>query len=140
VYVHRVGRTGRAGQAGTAVTLLTPQDAELEAALTQQLGGPQQSESEHEDSGQKQGLRPFERLTKAAVEGLRYRGEDIARSLTKSAVKEVDVFLSLLKGAARGTAPLPAIMQALLCVSPERLACLPRHRRAKGEWHISLPP
>ena len=42
VYVHRVGRTGRAGQAGTAVTLFTPQDAELEAELTQQLGGAPQ--------------------------------------------------------------------------------------------------
>ena len=41
-YVHRVGRTGRAGQAGTAVTLFTPQDAELEAELTQQLGGARQ--------------------------------------------------------------------------------------------------
>lgn len=36
-----------------------------------------------------EGLRPFGRLTKASVEGLRYRAEDIARSLTKTAVKEV---------------------------------------------------
>lgn len=37
---------------------------------------------------QQGGLRQFERLTKASVEGLRYRAEDIARSLTKPAIKE----------------------------------------------------
>lgn len=41
------------------------------------------------EAGAHGGLRPFERLTKASVEGLRYRAEDIARSLTKSAIKEV---------------------------------------------------
>jgi hypothetical protein len=41
------------------------------------------------EAGQQEGLRPFERLTKASVEGLRYRAEDVARSLTKSAIKEV---------------------------------------------------
>lgn len=35
------------------------------------------------------GMQPFTRLTKAAVEALRYRAEDIARSITKSVVKEV---------------------------------------------------
>lgn len=35
------------------------------------------------------GMRPFAGLSKAAVEALRYRGEDIARSITKSVVKEV---------------------------------------------------
>ena len=34
-------------------------------------------------------MQPFTRLTKASVEALRYRGEDIARSITKSVVKEV---------------------------------------------------
>lgn len=41
-----------------------------------------------EPAEQEGGLRPFERLTKASVEGLRYRAEDIARSLTKSCIKE----------------------------------------------------
>ena len=35
------------------------------------------------------GLQPFARLTKASIEALRYRGEDIARSISKSVVKEV---------------------------------------------------
>lgn len=34
------------------------------------------------------GIQPFPGLTKAAVEALRYRGEDIARSITKAVVKE----------------------------------------------------
>ena len=34
------------------------------------------------------GLQPFHHLTKASVEALRYRGEDIARSITKAVVKE----------------------------------------------------
>jgi hypothetical protein len=34
-------------------------------------------------------LQPFTRLTKAATEALRYRAEDVARSLTKSVIKEV---------------------------------------------------
>ncbi len=34
------------------------------------------------------GLQPFPHLTKASVEALRYRGEDIARSITKAVVKE----------------------------------------------------
>lgn len=33
-------------------------------------------------------MQPFSGLTKAAVEALRYRGEDIARSITKAVVKE----------------------------------------------------
>ena len=34
-------------------------------------------------------LRPFPRITRAATEALRYRAEDIARSLTKTVIKEV---------------------------------------------------
>ena len=37
-------------------------------------------------------IKPFVALTTASVEALRYRGEDIARSLTKTVVKEVNVF------------------------------------------------
>ena len=34
-------------------------------------------------------LQLFTRLTPAAIEALRYRGEDIARSLTKTVIREV---------------------------------------------------
>ena len=97
--MHRVGRTGRAGQAGTAITLLGAGDAALEAALQRQLGPSPAAQQGAErgppgDAGAASaaaapGLAPFGRLTRAAVEALRYRAEDIARSLTRSAVKEV---------------------------------------------------
>ena len=96
--MHRVGRTGRAGQAGTAITLLGAGDAALEAALQRQLvPSPAQQGAEWDPPGVSgaagaaaaPGLAPFGRLTHAAVEALRYRAEDIARSLTRSAVKEV---------------------------------------------------
>lgn len=35
-----------------------------------------------------QGLRPFLRLSSASLEALRYRGEDVARTITKGAVRE----------------------------------------------------
>ncbi|KAK9906356.1 hypothetical protein WJX75_000482 [Coccomyxa subellipsoidea] len=89
-YVHRVGRTGRAGQAGTAITIFTPADSAFRTELEQQLGGQPASTSASNgaEADQQGGLRQFERLTKASVEGLRYRAEDIARSLTKSSIKE----------------------------------------------------
>lgn len=115
-YVHRVGRTGRAGQSGAAISLLAPSEAGFAAELDAELAG--HSAAQHsmaaagaaagreaagaagaagvgedgEDdgaAGTAQVLRPFESLTRAAVEGLRYRGEDVARSITKNVIKEV---------------------------------------------------
>ncbi len=40
----------------------------------------------NEDS---EGLSAFSKLTQASVEALRYRGEDVEKSLTKNTVKEV---------------------------------------------------
>ena len=37
------------------------------------------------------GLTPFSKLTKASVEALRYRGEDVEKSLTKNAIKEASL-------------------------------------------------
>lgn len=98
-YVHRVGRTGRAGESGTAVSLFAPSDAafaaELEAALdgatdtsNADASGPSTAVEDGADDSAPRVLRPFERITKAAVEGLRYRGEDVARSITKNVIKE----------------------------------------------------
>ena len=36
-----------------------------------------------------EGLSAFTKLTQASVEALRYRGEDVEKSLTKNTVKEV---------------------------------------------------
>ena len=37
------------------------------------------------------GLTPFTKLTKASVEALRYRGEDVEKSLTRNAIKEASL-------------------------------------------------
>lgn len=69
-YVHRVGRTGRAGSSGTAITFLSHGSTRF----ADDLAGID--------------MKPFDKLTKIAVDALRYRAEDIARSITKAAVKE----------------------------------------------------
>ena len=83
-YVHRVGRTGRAGSSGLALTLAAPEDGPfleaLEALLVEHRGDAE------EDAAPV--LSAFPRLTRAAVENLRYRGEDVARAVTWSKIKE----------------------------------------------------
>ena len=85
-YFHRAGRTGRAGKAGAAVTLTVGEASEkglfadvgalLEAAAGG--GGPEGDRA----------LADFGGLTAKAVENMRYRGEDVARAVTRTAVKE----------------------------------------------------
>ncbi len=76
-YVHRVGRTGRGGESGTAVTLFSASDDKLRESIKEVIQSTQQLE-----------LQPFDKVTKAAVEGLRYRAEDVSRSITKSVIRE----------------------------------------------------
>lgn len=117
-YVHRVGRTGRGGDIGTAITLFGPKDAafhaELAAALHDPPGakapsagkgegdaadaansdaavaaaGPSSSGEQQQVAAELEVLRPFTRLSKAQLEALRYRGEDVARSITRNVIKE----------------------------------------------------
>ncbi|KAL3682380.1 hypothetical protein R1sor_000402 [Riccia sorocarpa] len=77
-YVHRIGRTGRAGNSGLAVTLITPKDEEMLSLVEGVLGGDPEQRT----------ITPFPLLNKAAVESLRYRAEDVARGVTKIAVRE----------------------------------------------------
>lgn len=76
-YVHRVGRTGRAGISGVAISLFAPLDeafaAELELAC---------KESEITLSNE---MSP-DVCTRA--EALRYRAEDVSRSITKNVIRE----------------------------------------------------
>jgi ATP-dependent RNA helicase DDX56/DBP9 len=99
-YVHRAGRTGRAGAAGLCLTIVAPSDRPRAAALAAALDGaagfaPAAAADAAADASVSgavaappSALRPFDRLTRAAVEGLRYRGEDVARSITRGVVRE----------------------------------------------------
>ncbi|XP_065867435.1 DEAD-box ATP-dependent RNA helicase 16 isoform X2 [Euphorbia lathyris] len=79
-YVHRIGRTGRAYNTGTSISLVSPNDMEIFEDVKELLG-----DEENKDSNL---ISPFPLLTKNAVESLRYRAEDTAKSVTKLAVRE----------------------------------------------------
>ncbi|GAV57689.1 DEAD domain-containing protein/Helicase_C domain-containing protein [Cephalotus follicularis] len=79
-YVHRIGRTGRAHSTGSSVSLVSPIEVEIFEEIKSFLG-------EHESQESKI-ISPFPLLTTNAVESLRYRAEDVAKSVTKVAVRE----------------------------------------------------
>ncbi|KAI3500284.1 hypothetical protein L1887_36103 [Cichorium endivia] len=79
-YVHRIGRTGRAYNTGQSISIVSPDEMEIFEEIKTFLG-------ENEDKNLKH-IAPFSLLEKNAVEFLRYRAEDVARSVTKIAVKE----------------------------------------------------
>ncbi|XP_076906075.1 DEAD-box ATP-dependent RNA helicase 16-like [Bidens hawaiensis] len=79
-YVHRIGRTGRAFNTGQSVSIVSPDEMEVFEDIKLYLG-------ENEDTDLTC-IAPFPLLEKDAVEFLRYRAEDVARSVTKIAVKE----------------------------------------------------
>ncbi|KAL7141548.1 hypothetical protein ABFS83_08G060900 [Erythranthe nasuta] len=79
-YVHRIGRTGRAYNTGASVSLVSPKDTEIFEDIKTLLGENDEEESKL--------IAPFPLLSKNAVESLRYRAEDVARSVTKIAVRE----------------------------------------------------
>ncbi|XP_057784403.1 DEAD-box ATP-dependent RNA helicase 16 [Salvia miltiorrhiza] len=79
-YVHRIGRTGRAYNTGASVSLVCPEEMEIFDEIKSILG-----ENDTEDSKY---IAPFPLLSKNAVDSLRYRAEDVARSITKIAVRE----------------------------------------------------
>ncbi|KAK9285297.1 hypothetical protein L1049_024488 [Liquidambar formosana] len=79
-YVHRIGRTGRAYNTGASVSLVSPDEMEIFEEIKSFLG-----DNENKDTNF---IAPFPLLTKNAVESLRYRAEDVAKSVTKIAVRE----------------------------------------------------
>ncbi|KAL6961299.1 DEAD-box ATP-dependent RNA helicase 16, partial [Sarracenia purpurea var. burkii] len=79
-YVHRIGRTGRAYNTGASVSLVSPEEMGVFEEIKSVLG-----ENKNNDSNF---IAPFPLLTRNAVESLRYRAEDVARSVTKIAVRE----------------------------------------------------
>lgn len=79
-YVHRIGRTGRAYNTGASVSLVSPDEMEIFEEIKSFVG-----DDENKDSNI---IAPFPLLTQNAVESLRYRAEDVAKSVTKIAVRE----------------------------------------------------
>ncbi|KAF8095905.1 hypothetical protein N665_0320s0033 [Sinapis alba] len=79
-YIHRIGRTGRAYSSGSSVSLVSPDEMEGFEEIKAFLAG-----EENEDTDI---ITPFPLLTENAVESLRYRAEDVAKSVTKIAVRE----------------------------------------------------
>ncbi|XP_068654578.1 DEAD-box ATP-dependent RNA helicase 16 isoform X2 [Aristolochia californica] len=80
-YVHRIGRTGRAFNTGASISLVSPGEMEIFENIKSLI---------LEDSGNQESklIAPFPLLTKNAVESLRYRAEDVAKSVTKVAIRE----------------------------------------------------
>ncbi|EOA16221.1 hypothetical protein CARUB_v10004361mg [Capsella rubella] len=79
-YIHRIGRTGRAYSSGSSVSLVSPDEMEGFEAIKSFLASDKNKDSDI--------ITPFPLLTENAVESLRYRAEDVAKSVTKVAVRE----------------------------------------------------
>ncbi|XP_014512125.1 DEAD-box ATP-dependent RNA helicase 16 [Vigna radiata var. radiata] len=79
-YVHRIGRTGRAYNSGTSVSLVSPDEMATLEEIRSFVG-------DDENKGTSS-IAEFPLLTKNAVESLRYRAEDVAKSVTRIAVRE----------------------------------------------------
>lgn len=79
-YVHRIGRTGRAYNTGASVSLVSPDEMKIFEEIKSFIG-----DDENKDSNI---ISPFPLLAQNAVESLRYRAEDVAKSVTKIAVRE----------------------------------------------------
>ncbi|XP_042490530.1 DEAD-box ATP-dependent RNA helicase 16-like [Macadamia integrifolia] len=80
-YVHRIGRTGRAYNTGASVSLVSLDEMEIFEEIKSMLG-----DNENQDTSSF--IAPFPLLTKNAVESLRYRVEDVSKSVTKVAIRE----------------------------------------------------
>ncbi|CAJ2628719.1 unnamed protein product [Trifolium pratense] len=79
-YVHRIGRTGRAYNSGASISLVSSDEMDTFEEVQSFVG-------DNENNGSNT-ITEFPLLTKNAVESLRYRAEDVAKSVTKIAVRE----------------------------------------------------
>lgn len=75
-YIHRIGRTARGGATGISLTLVTPNDEEVMEEVKKHM-----AEEEVE-------ITPY-RFATDVIEAFRYRASDIARSVTKAAIRDV---------------------------------------------------
>ncbi|VVB10302.1 unnamed protein product [Arabis nemorensis] len=79
-YIHRIGRTGRAYSSGSSISLVSPDEMEGFEEIKSFLAGDEDKDTDI--------ITPFSSLTKNAVESLRYRAEDVAKSVTRIAIRE----------------------------------------------------
>ncbi|CAL4927094.1 unnamed protein product [Urochloa decumbens] len=79
-YVHRIGRTGRANKTGASISLVSAEENSTFEEIEHML---QEVEKKDTDC-----ISPFPLLTKDAVESLRYRAQDVARSVTTRDIQE----------------------------------------------------
>ncbi|XP_021864852.2 DEAD-box ATP-dependent RNA helicase 16 [Spinacia oleracea] len=80
-YVHRVGRTGRAFTTGASVSLVSPDEMEAFDEIKATLSDKESGKAYFINSFNSKGL-------DEAVKSLRYRAEDILRSVTSFCVRE----------------------------------------------------
>ncbi|CAN6309511.1 unnamed protein product [Urochloa humidicola] len=79
-YIHRIGRTGRANKTGASISLVSAEENSTFEEIEHML---QEIEKKDTDC-----ISPFPLLTKDAVESLRYRAQDVARSVTTRDIQE----------------------------------------------------
>lgn len=79
-YIHRIGRTGRANKSGASISLVSPEENNIFEEIEQMV----------QDIAKKDisCISSFPLLTKNAVESLRYRAQDVARSVTSRDIQE----------------------------------------------------
>ncbi|KAG2546187.1 DEAD-box ATP-dependent RNA helicase 16-like [Panicum virgatum] len=79
-YVHRIGRAGRANKTGASVSLVSEEESSIFEDIEHMF-----QEVENKDT---ECISPFPLLTKDAVNSLRYRAQDVARSVTTRDIQE----------------------------------------------------
>uniref|UniRef100_A0ACD5X3T5 Uncharacterized protein n=2 Tax=Avena sativa TaxID=4498 RepID=A0ACD5X3T5_AVESA len=79
-YIHRIGRTGRANKTGASISLVSPEEDNVFEEIENMLQNIEKKDTNC--------ILPFPLLTKNAVESLRYRSQDVARSVTSRDIQE----------------------------------------------------
>ncbi|XP_051178562.1 DEAD-box ATP-dependent RNA helicase 16 [Lolium perenne] len=79
-YIHRIGRTGRANKTGASISLVSPEEDDVFEEIENMLQDVEKKDTKC--------ILPFPLLTTNAVESLRYRAQDVARSVTSRDIQE----------------------------------------------------